>query len=365
MIKKSKPPLKNTDSQNKVLMLKNKTAFTLTVRTIGRVLPSSLTEKHPALLVLPLILLDILIVFIGYLLEITLGDINSVKDLILPTIVFATFIVTAFFIAYLCNQALFNDTSSHIVKNIKDTKSLQALTEWLDKSWSFKSANAYILMFAFIYGLIASALLSFTRQSFVGLGFLFINLCASFFVGLAMYSVLWVVLFTYRLRNYHYDLNTFSPGDSEVVSRISSIINRQLFMFASVFAALTLIASAGIFDKNVVLGIQLPMAILCWVILTIGFIVLRTTINHIVQEALWRILKKIQAQINLIETTQDLSDKETSEKIMRLNDLYQKVHKSRIKTIDIKSLSTFFSQLMLPMLGLIVGNIDKIRILFP
>ena len=365
MIKKSKPPLKNIDAQNKVLMLKSKTAIALTVNAIGKIIPSSLTRKYPALLILPLILLDVLIVLTGYLLEIALGDINSIKDLILPTIVFAVFILAAFFVAYLCNQALFNDISSHIVKNIKDPKSLSSLIEWLDRSWSFRSTIAYILTFASIYVLIASILLSFTRQSFVGFGFLFINLCASFFVGLAMYSVLWVVLFAYRLRNYHYDLNIFSPGDSEVISRISSMLNRQMYIFASVFAALTLIASAGVFDKKVVLGIQLPMAILCWIILAIGFIVLRTTINHIVQEALWKVLNKIQAQINLIEKTQDLSDKEISEKVMRLNDLYQKVLKSRVKTIDIKSLNTFFSQLMLPLLGLVIGNIDKIRMLFP
>jgi len=60
-----------------------------------------------------------------------------------------------------------------------------------------------------------------------------------------------------------------------------------------------------------------------------------------------------------------LSDKETAERLLRLADIHRQIMASKTNTFDLKSLSNLFSQLMLPLLGLLLGNLDKISALLP
>jgi len=43
-----------------------------------------------------------------------------------------------------------------------------------------------------------------------------------------------------------------------------------------------------------------------------------------------------------------------------LADIHKQIMASKTNTLDLKSVSTLFSQLMLPLLGLLLGNLDKV-----
>ena len=89
------------------------------------------------------------------------------------------------------------------------------------------------------------------------------------------------------------------------------------------------------------------------------FVVTRATIGKIVNREKWKTLNKIQARINAVETTGDLSEKETAERLLRLVDMHGRIMASRANPSDWKSVSAFISQLMLPLLGLLLGYLDK------
>ena len=97
-----------------------------------------------------------------------------------------------------------------------------------------------------------------------------------------------------------------------------------------------------------------------WIIILTQFFLIQSTRGKIVKNAKWKTLNKIQAKINAVEATGDLSDKETAERLLRLADIHRQIRASRTNTFDFRSLSTLFSQLMLPLLGLLLGNLDSV-----
>ena len=69
--------------------------------------------------------------------------------------------------------------------------------------------------------------------------------------------------------------------------------------------------------------------------------------------------------MNSVEAAGDLSDQETSERLLRLADIHKQILSSKAHSFDFKSVATLFSQLMLPLLGLLLGNLDEILALLP
>jgi hypothetical protein len=89
----------------------------------------------------------------------------------------------------------------------------------------------------------------------------------------------------------------------------------------------------------------------------------RYATNKIIDTAKWKILNNLQAQVNRLVKSQDFSEKESAEKLLRLTEIYERIAISKSNRFDLKSLSTFVSQLLLPLLGLLLGNLDKVSAL--
>ena len=87
---------------------------------------------------------------------------------------------------------------------------------------------------------------------------------------------------------------------------------------------------------------------------------IRSTLSTITNCAKWKTLNRISDKMNAIEATGDLSDKDTVERLLRFADIHKQVMASNTKTFDLKSAAILFSQLMLPLLGLLLGNLDKV-----
>jgi hypothetical protein len=106
-----------------------------------------------------------------------------------------------------------------------------------------------------------------------------------------------------------------------------------------------------------------PIILLGWIITVLQFLSNRSAINKIIDTAKWATLNNLQEQVNHLVKSQDLSEKENAEKLSRLTEFYERIVASKSNTFDLKSLSTFISQLLLPLLGLLLGNLDKVSAL--
>jgi hypothetical protein len=222
-----------------------------------------------------------------------------------------------------------------------------------------------VICFWLVWTLLGVAGQSTLHHQFVGIGFSLTVFLEGLLAGLALYSVLWISSLAYHLRHYQYELNKFSPASSEILHNIEELIKRRAYGFSTYFFVFMLITSSNLVDVPSRLAFTLPGFAFIWFVMIAQFLITRATIERIVEVGKWRTLNKLTTQINLIEETGDLSDRETAERLLRLGEIHRQVMASREGTFDFGSLATLLSQLMLPLLGLLLGNLDKVSGLLP
>jgi hypothetical protein len=79
-----------------------------------------------------------------------------------------------------------------------------------------------------------------------------------------------------------------------------------------------------------------------------------------VRRAKAKTLNEIQAKIEKLHTSESLGEKGTMETINRLMDYYDRIKSTRSSRIDLGAVLNLINSLLLPLLALVLGNIDKI-----
>ena len=136
-------------------------------------------------------------------------------------------------------------------------------------------------------------------------------------------------------------------------------------MLAAYEATITLVNTSSLVDQQARVIFSLPFIGIGWTVIITQFLLTRSTLGAITNRAKWVTLNRIRTNINALEATGDLSDKDTAERLFRLADIHKQIMASKTNTLDLKSVSTLISQLMLPLLGLLLGNLDKLLKLLP
>jgi len=269
-------------------------------------------------------------------------------------------IPSALVVAHIAAQYLLNDLANRIVKQINNTNDLSKILRWLDQSLSMKTAYGYAVPFALIWTVLGIPALNVPAQQFVGYGLSLSTFLIGLVIGLIVHIYIWACLLVSHLKEYQYEMNAFSPSDSEILSDISESLTRAIYVLAGLFAVTTLLFTSRLINEQTRNIIIIPFAVFGWIIILIQFLLTRSTLRTITDRAKWKTLNRIRDQINALEATGDLSDKDTAERLFRLADIHKQIMASNTKTFDLKSVTTLFSQLMLPLLGLLLGNIDKV-----
>jgi hypothetical protein len=183
--------------------------------------------------------------------------------------------------------------------------------------------------------------------------------------AMALHTVFWISMLAWQLRRYRYELNWFSPVSSQALHDITVLIKKRATAFSLYFAAFMLTSSSSLVDRNSRLVFVLPAFLLIWTIMITQYLITRSTTAGIVDREKRRTLNRLADKINQIDETCDLSDKDTAERLLRLGAIQRQVLASKNSTYDLNSISTLLGQLMLPILGLLLGNLDKVSGLFP
>ena len=210
-----------------------------------------------------------------------------------------------------------------------------------------------ILWILWVFGGVVGA--SFILGEFIGYGPMFATIPVGFLIAIGFYYCVWFYFLSLFLGQLKYKLNSISPIHSETISVLQTIFNKHLYILAVFFACATFV-----FSQVGLTRASMPFIVIAWLIFIIQFIANRSAINRIMSEAKWKTLNKIQAQINQIEKNEDLSEKGVNEKLFRLVDTYERIRVTSTNKLEIKSILNFFSQMMLPLLGLLLGNLDKL-----
>jgi len=267
-------------------------------------------------------------------------------------------------LAHLAVQNILGDLANRVIDNISGVNDLSKILLWLRQSWSLQNVSAITLPFYLAWIILGVSAVSIPYHQFAGFGFSLTVVLVGLLVGIIAHIYIWTCLLISNLKVYQYDMNTFSPADSEIINDISEVLTKALYLLASAGALFTLLAASSLIDQQSRAILSFPFLASTWTIIIIQFLLTRSTLGAITNRAKWKTLNRIREKINALESTGDLSDKDTAERLFRLADIHKQIMASKTNTLDLKSVSTLFSQLMLPLLGLLLGNLDKVLKLF-
>ena len=176
-----------------------------------------------------------------------------------------------------------------------------------------------------------------------------------------LYLLFYMVVLSARIGRYQLKLYTTDPGSSEVISQLASLFSNLLYLVAILAASVMLfLAFIGFLTIQTLVGTIL----LFWIPLIAMFLFYQSSLSSIVRGAKEKTLNEIQTKIEKLHTSEKLGEKDTMETINRLMDYYDRIKNTRSSRIDLEAVLHLFNSLLLPLLALVLTNLDKLIGLF-
>jgi ABC-type multidrug transport system fused ATPase/permease subunit len=255
---------------------------------------------------------------------------------------------------------IFSFLRDKILDSIESIKSLDNLIDWLEMTCNKRQHFAITIIGGCLAGLYAKWTLNIYLTSSIGYGLTFTLIVFSIFSTTFIDLLYMVLLLSGKFRQYDLILFSPDPNSSELISRLSNKLNLVVFFVGAYGAVMTLIFTGiGLLTFAsivLVLGLWLPIVAL--------FILNQTSLASIIRRAKWKTLNEIQSQVEELRATNNLKDKETIEAINRLMDFHDRVKATRNSAIDSNTILNFINSLLLPLFAFLLGNFDKVLLLF-
>lgn len=307
-------------------------------------------------------LLNLILVLPSIIVAIELRGHDTINKVIIYGFAASEPVLLCFIIVHIITKNLLCDLANRIVPKIQDIGDLSKLVYWLKDTWSFGKILLFITLFCFVWTVLGLIAISGAVGGFVGFGFALWCLWDGFFAGLLIYYLFWACLLAFNLREYHYEMNSFMPADSEIIIEIVSVQTKSIYALAFATFIVSLAITSKVIDPKIKLAFSFPILVIAWTIITSQFFLTRSTLKSITNKAKWATLGRIRDRMNSLEIQGDLSDKDVAERLSRLIDVHKQVVASKTNTFDLKSGVTLVGQLMLPLLGILIGNLDKLML---
>jgi len=241
----------------------------------------------------------------------------------------------------------------HILPAIQSTAGLTDVQHWLDNARNVRRQ----LLFSLFYSAFVTPLGLFLYPRFIlSLNMTFWGVFPLFFVGMGLYYLFLFLSLPLRLGRIQFKLYPDDPSNSELVAHLSGMLNRFVYLYAVLggLATLALAVSRMLDLRTMVFSI-----LILWIPLATFFVISHYALSKIIKGAKWKTLNEIQAKIQALKT-KDIADKETIETVLRLMDYHDRVKATRESALDIGAGLNLFNSMLLPVLGFLLGNIDKL-----
>jgi len=347
---------KRQEVREEILTLKESIPSALIFNTLGR----AFEPKSPGYWLTSIVLLNLILLSPWALIGLALGEVQRGVPYFIAGIIGTEGPLIVAVLAHLAVQNILDNIANRVIDNISGVDDLSRFLLWFKHSWSRQNVAATILPFSLTWIILGMIAISIPYHQFAGFGFSVTVVFVGLLVGITSHNYVWTCLLISNLKIHQYDMNTFSPADSEIISNISEMLTNAIYILAAAGAIMTLLSTSSLIEQESTTILSLPFVAITWIVIIIQFLLTRNTLGTITDRAKWKTLNRIRDKINVLEATGDLSDKDTAERLFRLADIHKQIMASNTKTFDLKSVSTLFSQLMLPLLGLLLGNLDKV-----
>jgi len=244
----------------------------------------------------------------------------------------------------------------NIVDSIQSTGDLSRLEKWLNSMWSTSRQVTFLIWFGLLYGVSIVLIANIAVGRFIGAVFTISTFLFSVPLAMAIYFILYILTLPSELADYQLDLYESDPANSEVIQRLVYLLNIYIYYVAGYMAVGTLF---GALVSELSFSIWY-FIILGWVPTITQFLANQYAIRKIIISAKWRNLNRLQAQIRELQSNNLTSAPDTT--LVRLNqlmDLHDRISARPNSALNWGTGLSFLNQLMLPLLGLLLGNIDK------
>jgi hypothetical protein len=298
---------------------------------------------------------DLILIGPATLIGLAFNETERLGRFFIPSLLAIEGLIAGVIVVHIVVQFMLDDTAHQIVGQINNSADLSTLWHWLKPSWSTRKVAAVALLICPFSVLLFVTGFSLPLHQFVGFGFSLASILAGLLAGVMYYAAAWAFLLIANLKAYQYDMNAFAPADSEILSAISDMVTRGIYILAAYFAVITLIFTSSLIEPSLRAVFAFPILVIGWTFIAAQFLLTRSTLHVITNRAKWVTLNRLRTKINALEATGDLADKETAERLFRLADIHRQIMASKTNTLDLKSISTLLSQLMLPLLGLLLA----------
>jgi hypothetical protein len=328
----------------------------------GRAVQKLTRRQYPISFWYSAAIISLLILLIGSLVSILLSEHNAIRRTIIPVeilgsvLTFASLVIFATFI-----DSVFSHLRNNILDTIVSENSLADLQRWLGLLCNIKLNLAFSLMYGLTMGVYIIMALSSVGPGFIGYGPSVTSCLVAFVWGMPMYFLFVFLILPVRLTRYDYRLYKADPSSSETITHLSNLLEGMVYLYAVVAAgSMAYLAFAGLLNSTTTISTVIMSIIVAWLPITILFATSQYALAKIISRAKRRTLNEIQTQIEQIQATGDIAEKETMEKINRLMDYHDRVKGTKDSTLDLRAILGFVNSLLLPIIGFALGNFKDI-----
>jgi len=246
-----------------------------------------------------------------------------------------------------------------LVNSIQSVEDLDDLQSWLGVFWSFRRWMAFTIYAGLIYGIFSTIGLSLSIGSFIGIGLTVGVFSVAQFLAIPFYVIFYMLILPSQLTRYHLNLYESDPANSEIIQRLIYILNVYLYPYVAYVAVATAIAS--LFPVTLEWWFVYFVMFLGWAPTILQFLVNQYAIRKIIITAKWKNLNRLQVQIKELQNGNLKDAPETTiARINQLMDLHDRISAKPNSILNWGTGLSFLNQLLLPLLGLLLGNIDKL-----
>jgi hypothetical protein len=252
--------------------------------------------------------------------------------------------------------SVFHDT---VIDTIDSVASLDDFERWLDAVCNRKVHFVFSAVGGFFVGMYLVYILNETGINVLlstAIGTVILNSFSIVFLFLLLY----MIALSARLGKYDLKLYSADPASSEAINRLADLLGTFVFLVAIYATLVTLVVAT----QQMLVQLGALVILLFWLPIIGMFVLNQSSLSSIIQRSKWRTLNGIQSRIEQLHSSEKLGEKETMDTINRLMDYSDRIKSTRTSRIDSRAVLNLINSLLLPLLALVLGNVDKIRGLF-
>jgi len=244
-----------------------------------------------------------------------------------------------------------------LVDSIQSIEDLDKLQSWMNAFWSLRKWLAFVVWCGLLYGIVSTIGFSLSLGSFLGFGLTTLTFSVGPFFVIPLLVIFYMLTLPSQLADYHLNLYESDPANSEIILRLNNTLNVYLYILAGYVAISTALISLNPATTWFVFVIIL----IGWIPTILQFLINQYAMRKIIITAKWGILNRLQAQIKEVQKNKLIDVADTTLALLnQLMDLHDRISAKPNSILTWGTGLSFLNQLMLPLLGLLLGNLDKL-----